>query len=203
MGSFKEKLNIFTSGLSRWEETATFMPSQKFLTERLAIAAIRPGTKTVVEIGPGTGVTTQSLLKHLPLDGRCFAIEINPTFAEIMNKRIHDKRLKLIIADARQLSELLSVQGVGQVDAVVSSLGMSLLPDGLRQEILSAAHQALAPGGVFVQYVYLHTKVAAYSKDKGLYSFDLEPELRSKFHGVQRSLELRNAPPAWVFCCQK
>ena len=140
----------------------------------------------------------------MPATGRLYAVEIDGPLLDATARRLPDPRLVPIHGSAADIAELLAAAGhTGPVDAVVSCLGMSLLPPELRQSILAGSIAALAPDGVFVQYGYLHAKVFVYSPQRGFSRFDLEAYLQRHFATIRQQRVIANFPPADVFVCRQ
>ncbi|MEO8560307.1 MAG: hypothetical protein ABI439_14645, partial [Rhodospirillales bacterium] len=62
--------------------------------------------------------------------------------------------LQIFCADVRDVKALADKAGVSRVKAVVSGLPLLSMDLKLRREILRAAFEVLAPGGVYVQFTY-------------------------------------------------
>lgn len=90
----------------------------------------------------------------------------------------------------------------GKADAVLSSLGLSLIPDPIRHGILESSRRVLAPHGVYVQFGYVHTKYFVYSRSRGVERFDYYGTLKRYFRSVERSPVPANFPPAFVYVCR-
>lgn len=195
---------FFSNAFRDWDQTASFLPSSRFLVDAIVQGAALSRAQTVVELGPGTGTVTQALLEAMPATARLFAVEIDGPLLDATARRLPDPRLVPIHGSAADITELLAAAGhTGPVDAVVSCLGMSLLPAELRQAILTSSIAALAPDGVFVQYGYLHAKVAVYSPVRGFSRFDLAAYLQRHFLAVRQQRVIANFPPADVFVCRQ
>jgi len=155
---------------------------------------------TVVEVGPGTGVITRALLERLPFDATLLAFEINPRFSRLLKSTVPDTRLSLINTSAEKLSEELHGRGIYDVDAVVSSLALGMMPAWQRRHFLCGVCSLLSEKGVFTQYQYIHSMQVM--RNGHLKRFDLEKMLRRYFRSVQRKMIWRNLPPAFVFICK-
>jgi phospholipid N-methyltransferase len=118
-------------------------------------------------------------------DARLISLEINPDFVE-MGRRIRDSRLTLRHACATNLRELLDEEGVEDVDAVVSSLPLSIMDDEVVDRILDAARDSLAPGGKFLQYQY---------------SLSQRHRMDLRYDTVRVGFTMLNIPPAFVYDC--
>ena len=187
-------------GVTKWEQTASPFPSQRFLVNAMVDGA-RPETAgAILELGPGVGVMTTPLLARMRKDARLFTIEIEPSIHDALCRNVSDPRLTPMLGSAADAESLLADRGFdGKVDAVVSSLGMSLIPTAILEQILEASRRVLAPHGVYVQFGYFHTKHVAYTKETGLRGFDYEGMVRRHFPRVTRRAVPLNVPPAWVY----
>ena len=155
--------------------------------------------RTVVEVGPGTGVMTRALLDRLPYDSNLFAFEINPRFSRHLKRTVLDTRLVLVDSSAENIREEMERLGHLHADAVLSSLALGLMSHWQRHAFLSGVCSLLCEKGAFTQYQYIHSMQM---KDGQLKRFDLERMLHRYFRSVQRKMIWRNLPPAFVFVCK-
>jgi phosphatidylethanolamine/phosphatidyl-N-methylethanolamine N-methyltransferase len=188
------------NGVTKWDQTASPIPSQRFLVNKM-VEAVRPESAgAIVEFGPGVGVMTGPLLGRMRKDSKLFTIEIEETLQEALCRNVVDPRLVPMLGSAADVESMLAARGFeGKVDAVMSGLGMSLIPSAIREKILEGARRVLAPHGVYVQFGYFHTKYVAYTKETGLAGFDYQGMLARHFSRVTRSPVPLNVPPAWVY----
>lgn len=195
------KLGPFTKqALADFTSTAAVAPSSRHLAEAMVAPLGLERRKVAVELGPGTGVMTRELLERLPADARLFAFEISPNFCQHLTETFKDPRLEVIPAPAQQAAAELAKRGVESVDAVLSSLGLSLMDDELQHEIIGAAAGLLGPGGRLTQFQYvIRTRMRGLVPEP----FCIQPLLRSYFGDVSRRLIYRNLPPAFVYSCGK
>lgn len=185
---------------SDFQNIASVAPSSRHLARAMLEGLPVNETRTVVELGAGTGAITQVLLETLPPQATLLAFEINPEFISYMEKRFSDPRLVLVNAPAESLGDELRQRGLHRIDAVVSSLSLRFMPDH-RQRILQ---DALAPfmdtRSVYTQYQYLHG--VRLENGKILRHSSL-PFLREYFGSIQCRTIWRNLPPARVFTCRE
>ncbi len=194
--------NFFRSGFTSWETTAAFLPSQRFLVRTLVSAARLNGARNVVELGPGLGHVTSKILARMGHDCQLYSVEIDPAMVEAMATKVTDPRLHVIEGDAAKLPQLLEQAGcTGPVDAVISSLGMSLLPPEVRESIFTGIKTVLAPGKPYVQYAYFHARVIVWTGSRGFSQFNIREHLAPHFGQMQRQLVFANVPPAAVYTC--
>jgi phospholipid N-methyltransferase len=163
------------------------IPSSRFLERRVVEAAGIAYSRTVVELGPGTGGTTRAILQALPRRAHLLAIEINPDFVNYL-KSYPDPRLHVYLGSAEHIREALETHDHSRPDAVVSGIPFSTMPVGIGRKILREIWDCLTPGGRFVAY-QLMNRVAF-----------LEPRLLGDPH---LQLELLNLPPLRVYSWRK
>jgi phospholipid N-methyltransferase len=133
--------------------TASVVPSGEELAARMA-DRIRPDDRFIVELGPGTGAITGTLLDRVPAGADFAAVELNGDFASSLSRRYPD--LQILQGDATHLGQLLAAGGHGarKVDLVLSGLGILIMPDHVSRAILAAILAVLAPEGRLVQFTY-------------------------------------------------
>ena len=188
--------------LADFQTTAAIAPSSNSLVQAMLEPLPLRTAKVVVELGPGTGVMTRALLDRMPQNAVLLAFEINPRFFRYLSETSSDPRLRLINAGAETLAEELRRRGTKRVDAVVSSLGLSLMPDQQRHAILGGLLPFMGPQSVFTQFLYIHA-AAYYRVENGRPSrFNGEQLLRRYFNTVQRRSVWLNLPPAFAFACR-
>lgn len=183
-----------------FQNIASVAPSSRHLAHAMLEGLPIDETRTVVELGAGTGAITQVLLETLPPEATLLAFEINPEFVSYMERRFSDPRLELVNAPAETLGDELRKRGLDRIDAVVSSLSLRFMPDH-RQRVLQ---DVLAPfmdaKSVYTQYQYLHGM--RFENGKMLRHSSL-PFLREYFGSIQCRTIWRNLPPARVFTCRE
>lgn len=143
--------------------------------------------RVIVEFGMGTGCVTRRILRRMDADARLISLEINPTFVEEARK-IRDPRLTVRRACATALPEILEEEGVTGVDAVVSSLPLSIMNDEVVERILDISRDSLAPGGKFLQYQY---------------SLNQRHRFSNRYTDVAVGFTPLNIPPAFVYDCSQ
>jgi phosphatidylethanolamine/phosphatidyl-N-methylethanolamine N-methyltransferase len=193
-------LTFVKNGVTKWDQTASPVPSQRFLVNKMVEAVHPESAGAIVEFGPGVGVMTKPLLDRMRPNGKLFTIEIEDSIHEALCRNVEDPRLVPMLGSAADVESMLASRGfVGKVDAVMSGLGMSLIPSAIREQILEGARRVLAPHGVYVQFGYVHTKYLVYTKERGFGGFDYEAMLKRHFPRVTKSPVPLNVPPAWVY----
>jgi phosphatidylethanolamine/phosphatidyl-N-methylethanolamine N-methyltransferase len=142
---------------------------------------------SVVELGPGTGVVTDAILKRgVPAD-RIISIEYNPDFCALLRERYAG--VHFVHGDAYAMKKTLSAVAEAPLAAVISSLPLFTRPPAERLRLINDALDMLAPGAPFVQFSYALVPPVPH----GAGDFDI----------VRSDWILMNLPPARVWCYRR
>jgi phospholipid N-methyltransferase len=149
----------------------------------------------IVEFGPGTGPFTAAILQRLPADGSYVGIERDPDFVTHLRRRFPAAAFHL--ASAEEVGPILAAAGLAAADHIVSGLPFASLPRETTRRILDAVQAALAPGGTFTTFQYVHAVGLPPARA-------FREEMRRRF-GEHRPARLvvRNLPPAFVLTWDK
>lgn len=168
--------------------TAAVSPS----SQELAIEMLRElpaAPRRVVELGGGTGVFTEALLRRGLAPGHLLVFELNETLHQHLQQRFPET--PIVCADARNIVQVIreaQFAEPGGVDAIISGLGLLSMNAELQREILLPAFEALAPDGRFIQFTYGPTNPVKNSVMRAL-----------GLHARRAGFTLRNLPPASVY----
>ena len=184
-----------STALRRPGTVGAVAPSSAGLAEQLA-AVVPSGTaRTVVELGPGTGVVSDAIQRRLPAEARHVAIEVDRQMAGHL--RATRPRIEVVEGDAADLGKLLAESGLTEADAVVSGLPWALFPADQQRRILAQVAGSLAEGAAFTTFGYLHARPMAPARR-------FRKLLKETFDEVIVSTAVwRNVPPAWVYICRR
>jgi phosphatidylethanolamine/phosphatidyl-N-methylethanolamine N-methyltransferase len=161
-------------------QVGAICPSSRRLANRMA-ASVDPDTDGfVVELGAGTGVITESLLRRGVLPDRLIVIEKSAALAHHLSRRFPGVRV--LHSDAADIPSIISNNE--KVKAVVSSLPLRSLPRNQVARISLAWAHALAAHGRVVQFTYAPFSASAW----------MQAGLERTSHGT----EWANMPPALV-----
>jgi len=151
-------------------------------------------SRSIVELGPGTGVITEALVKEIKGDTHFFALELNPTFAEQTRNRCPGTTVE--VGCATTLAKRLQAFGIDQCDCVVSALPWTLFDGETQDSLLGSIRESLSDTGSFVFYTYRGTGFMPAA-------IRLRRYLKKHFSSVQHvSTAWRNLPPAAVYICR-
>ena len=130
------------------------------LAARMAAWVDPAASGLVVELGGGTGVITAALLARGVAPQRLVVIEQSPALARHLAQRF--PQVRVVQGDAAELALLRAAPDWPRADdgaplpvcCIVSGLPLLSIPPEVRQRILHAGAQVLAPGGRLLQFTY-------------------------------------------------
>jgi phosphatidylethanolamine/phosphatidyl-N-methylethanolamine N-methyltransferase len=161
------------------------------LTQRANLA----GSKTVVELGSGTGAITKKLIEHIPKEALFLALELNEHFVEETRKCCPSA---IVYHDtAENVKHYLNKHGKETCDCVISTLPWTLFDKELQERILNAIWDVLPEGGEFLTVAY--TFAALLPAGRRFRSL-----IEKRFVNVERTKPIwKNLPPVYVYHCKK
>ncbi|MCB5410063.1 class I SAM-dependent methyltransferase [Pseudogemmobacter faecipullorum] len=128
-------------------QVSAIAPSSRTLARAMTLG-IGPGSGQVVEFGPGTGRFTEALLaRGLPPE-KLTLFELDDEFVPYLRRKFPGVTVHQ--AGAETAARLIR----GKVCAVISGLPLLSMPDEIREAIVTAAFDILAPRGSYVQFTY-------------------------------------------------
>ena len=183
-GQLRDSFEFLRGFLRNPAQVGSIIPSSRRLEQRLVRETRMAEARTVVELGPGTGGTTNAFLKAMPATARLLAIELDRNFYQHLSEAILDPRLVLELGSAERLADYLTAHRMAAPDAIVSGIPFSTMPAEVSDRVAAAIAQVLRPGGRFVAY-QVRAHVA------GFVSPYLGPP--------EKHWEIVNVPPVRVF----
>jgi len=175
-------------------KTGAIAASSRHLARAVVTTANLAAARAVVELGPGTGVFTEAILRQLSPGAVFFALELNPQFVAETRKRCptatvyHDSAL--------HIRKYLRQHGRETCDCVISSLPWGVFDKRLQVELLEAIVKALHRDGEFLTYTYLGGQLLPAARD-------FLKLLRAYFTAVRKTpVVWRNIPPAYFYHCR-
>ncbi len=145
------RVAFFQQFLKHPRQIGSIIPSSRFLERRIVEAAGVRSANTIVELGPGSGGTTLSILDEMKQHAKLISIELNPHLHGLVS-RIPDSRHISHLGSAQGLKEILSMYGLNAPEVVISGIPFSTMSQSSGSQIIEAISSALAPGGRFVAY---------------------------------------------------
>jgi phospholipid N-methyltransferase len=190
-----ELLHFLKEYLASPKHVGGLTPSSKHLAELVTETARVREAQSVVEFGPGTGAFTQVITQKLREDAQFIAIEIREDFVKLLDKRFPG--VKVFYGSAVDVRKYLAQSGLDHCDCIVSGLPFALFEDALQEDLLDAAVDVLAPGGIFATFTYITSPFLP--KGRKFYR-----RLVRRFSRVDKTrIVWRNFLPAFAYCCVK
>ncbi len=163
--------------LTNKRTVGSVIPSSPLLAKKMAEFVPANPAGLVVELGAGTGVITEALLKRGIPSEKLIAVDCSAEMVEWTRKRFPG--LKVLLGDAARLSELL-----GQycdlkqtpVTHIVSSLPLRSLPKEVVEGIAHEVKLLLGENGQMIQFTY---------------------DLRTQAHPALAELEISRSKVVW------
>jgi phosphatidylethanolamine/phosphatidyl-N-methylethanolamine N-methyltransferase len=165
--------------------TGAVAPSGRALARAMATATGPPPKGLIVELGPGTGPVTQSLIERGVAPRRLVLVEYDAGFCQLLKKRFAPA--KVVQGDAYDLPRALAPFEGRPITAIVSSLPLLNQPPPRRETLIADAFALMGPSGVFVQFTY------------GLLSPIPREVCANRYSAVRSRPILLNLPPAFVW----
>ena len=186
--ALKESAIFLKNAVLKPKQISYVFPSSRALIHSIAKRSGLENAQKIIELGPGTGGTSEGFLKMMSKDAQLCAVEINKDFVKYLNKTIHDKRFNVCHDGAQNLPEILKQMKWDYADVVISGIPFSTLPKGMGEDIMLSIYKGLKPGGLFVAYQFR----------------DRVSKLATPVFGHTKShLELKNFPPMRIYVWQK
>ncbi|MEU0562628.1 methyltransferase domain-containing protein [Dactylosporangium sp. NPDC006015] len=174
---------------------AAVAPSGASLADLITAPVPRNGNPLVVELGPGTGAFTAAVQRRLAGRGHHLAVEVNERFAGLLAGRY--PQTDVVVADARDLREVLAERGHHHADVIVSGLPWAAFAGDQQDDLLGAVTDCLAPDGAFATFAYTLARWAPPARR-------LRRSLDARFEEVVAGRTVwANVPPAFVYFCRR
>ena len=141
-----DHLLFLRSWMMRPLQVAAIAPSSRWLADAIT-AEVSRDAGPVLELGAGTGVFTQALLRRGVSEEALTLIEREPVFVELLRKRF--PAASVLECDAAMLP-----CGDDSFAAAVSGLPLLSMSDEQVERILSSAFERLRPDACLYQFTY-------------------------------------------------
>jgi phospholipid N-methyltransferase len=182
------KRNFLKQFLKDKQMVGAVSPSTRFLCDKMLEHVDFKNSKLIIELGPGTGVFTEEIIKRMRPDAKFLIFELNDNFYVTLNERIKDPRVQLIHDSAEHISKYLPENEKHNTDVIISSLPLMVFPEILRKKVVLESRSCLKIGGIYIQFQY---------------SLQSKKLLEAIYENVKVKFTIKNFPPAFVYACVK
>lgn len=143
-------LSFFLAWLANPRRVGAITPSSAALADAIT-ADLTPASAPVIELGPGTGAFTRSIIARGIPEHRLALIEYEAHF--VIKLRRDFPRASVHRMDATRLKNVNLFDGE-EAGAVVSGIPLLLMPAKSVIALLQGAFERLRPDGAFYQFTY-------------------------------------------------
>jgi len=143
-------LSFFLAWLAHPRRVGAIVPSSTALADAIT-ADLTPASAPVIELGPGTGVFTRSIIARGIPEHRLALIEKGAEFVGRLQREFPDAHVHRMDATRLQHVELFDGEEAG---AVVSGIPLLLMPMTSVIALLEGAFDRLRADGAFYQFTY-------------------------------------------------
>src|SRR5262245_9226593 len=193
-GLLRDYLDFFRGFASRPRATGAIAPSSRDLARMMVRPFDLKAAALVVEVGPGTGALTGTILEGLADPTRYLGLELNPDFVVKLREKF--PKAAFHNDSAEHIARYVAERGTA-ADYVVCGLPWAIFPDDLQQRILGGIVEALRPEGVFSTFAYVHAlRLGPARRFRRL--------LEARFQRLEVSpIVWKNIPPAVAYYCTR
>lgn len=208
LSALKNQAAFFRQFRKRFETTGAIAPSSRFLARSMTsfLAARNPSTPVrVLEIGPGTGPVTESIVKQLRPGDVFDLVELNEEFVGILRARFENETEWQRVRSQSTIHQLPVQEFVSDepYDFVISGLPLNNFPAELVTSITETYFRLLKPGGVLSYFEYMYVRPVRRTVTRGaerirISSIDETLKAHCERCRIRRDNVWFNVPPAWV-----
>ena len=192
--AFSEYWRFFRTFLRRPATVGSVTPSSRSLARAAVEGCGLATANTVIELGPGTGVFTREILRHIGLSALFIALELEGEHAREIRRKF--PRVHVYHDSAENIRQALLKHGRKKADCVISALPWGTMGFKLQDRILQSIFSSLRREGILTTIAYAQTLLLPTGRH-------FRKRLESHFAEVTLSpIVWRNFPPAFVYRCR-
>jgi len=208
LSALKNQVAFFRQFRKRFETTGAIAPSSRFLARSMTsyLAARDPVTPVrVLEIGPGTGPVTNSIVQLLRPNDVFDLVELNEEFVRILGQRFESEPGWTAVKTQSNIHQLpiQEFQTSEPYDFVISGLPLNNFPAELVTSIAETYFRLLKPGGMLSYFEYMYVRPIRKVVTRGaerirITAIDDTMQKHCNQCRIRRDNIWLNTPPAWV-----
>lgn len=144
--------------------------------------------QVILELGAGTGAVTKEIIRKKHPQSRLIAVELDPDFAKVLRDSTRPQDVEIVVADVKDLPQILEGKGIAQIDLIISCLPTPSLP----KSTLATVHRLAQTHGSSGWYTQLT-----------FFPFALYAKFYKRLFGhVEYHVVAANVPPGGAYHCR-
>lgn len=161
---------------------ASVVPSSQVACRAMVEGIPWDEVEYIVELGPGTGVFTEHIVRCAKNNAKLLAIELEESYINSLEQRF-GLAVEIVHASAHQLDELVEGRDWPRIDLVISGLPFNL-PHEVRAPLFEALKRRIQSGMRYRCFTYCPPGMKRAYRD---------------FSHPRPRLVWRNFPPMWIY----
>lgn len=144
--------------LRRHDTTGAVWPSSASLARAITrFVRTRQEPARILEVGPGTGVFTREIVRHMSPEDELVLVEVNPEFVRLLNEKLRTDPVFRRRAECIRVvcDRIEAVPLDGRFDYIVSGLPFNNFSPSLVRAIFRRLNRLARPGGILSFFEYL------------------------------------------------
>lgn len=208
ISALKNQIAFFRQFRQQFETTGAIAPSSRFLARSMTsyLASRDPAIPVrVLEIGPGTGPVTDSIVRFLRPHDVFDLVELNAEFVRILHQRFESEPAWRSAKTQSTIHQLpvQEFETSAPYDFVISGLPLNNFPAELVASITAAYFRLLKPCGVLSYFEYMYVRPIRMVVTRGaerirITAIDTTLQKHCDRCRIRRDSIWLNTPPAWV-----
>ena len=183
------KMSFIIQYLLHPRSVGAVKPSSRHLAIKMVEDVDFHTAECIVEIGAGTGIFTEEVVKAKRKGTKFLIFEINDSFYKMLKKKYGRlPNVRVIHDTAGNMGEYMKKYGIHKADYIISGLPFASLPKESSDKILKTCRKCLAREGAFITFQYTKCKIPLFCRF---------------FPAISIKKENRNIPPAYILNCKK
>jgi phospholipid N-methyltransferase len=178
--SYKEYLLFMKNALKRYKDTGMLFPSSHRTAEKVVSLLPVGEMSKILEVGSGTGRFTQVIYNRISPETQLFCIEKNKAFCTYLKEILPFANVVILNEQFENLANCHNDLGCLEMDCIILTLPVALVPEALRQKWIDLAYSILKNDGYLLIHQFMpvmnnHLKNPHWRKLKRRWVYSIPP----------------------------